>query len=72
MLHGLWRVRRSLRPWNDPETERVRGLVSGLECGMVAFCFGAFFLSLEHFEMPYILILLALQLSAITRASRPA
>jgi hypothetical protein len=31
------------------------------------FCVGAVLLSLEHFEMPYILLLLAIQLHAITR-----
>jgi hypothetical protein len=45
----------------------VKSLASALECSLVLFCFGAIFLSLEHFEMPYILMLLALQLHAITR-----
>lgn len=68
VVRGLQKVRRDLRPWNDPETERVRGMCSGLECGVICFSFGAFFLSLEHFEMPYILMLLSLQLYAITKA----
>lgn len=67
-LIGLRQVRRVLRGWNDPETLRVKSLASGLECALVLFAFGAAFLSLEHFEMPYILILLAVQLHAITRA----
>jgi O-antigen ligase len=65
---GLRQVRRALRPYHDPETNRVRALASGVECALVLFCFGAVFLSLEHFEMPYILMLLAVQLHAITRA----
>jgi O-antigen ligase len=65
---GLREVRRDLRPFADPYTLRVKSLASGLECALVLFCFGAIFLSLEHFEMPYILILLAVQLHAITRA----
>jgi probable O-glycosylation ligase (exosortase A-associated) len=65
---GLREVRRDLRPFTDPYTLKVKSLASGLECALVLFCFGAIFLSLEHFEMPYILILLAVQLHAITRA----
>jgi O-antigen ligase len=65
---GMREVRRKLRPFDDPETRRVKALASGLETSMVLFCFGAIFLSLEHFEMPYIVMLLAMQLHAITRA----
>ncbi len=65
---GLRRTRRALRSYKDPQTDRVRSLASGVEAGLVLFCFGSIFLSLEHFEMPYILILLAVQLHAITRA----
>ena len=65
---GLRQVRRALRRWNDPETARVKSLAGGLESALVLFAVGAFALSLEHFEMPYILILLAVQLHAITRA----
>ena len=65
---GLMGVRRFLRQHTDPETLWVKSMASGLECSLVVFCFGAIFLSLEHFELPYILILLAVQLHAITRA----
>jgi probable O-glycosylation ligase (exosortase A-associated) len=65
---GLWQTRRALRPFGDPETLKVRSLAAGVESAMVLFCFGAIFLSLEHFEMPYIVVLLAVQLHAITRA----
>lgn len=65
---GLRRVRTFLRKYPDPESLRVKSLASGLECTMVLFCFGAVFLSLEHFEMPYVVILLAVQLHAITLA----
>jgi probable O-glycosylation ligase (exosortase A-associated) len=68
VIRNLWWVRRTLRIWKDPDTDRARSMVSGLECGILCFCVGAFFLSLEHFEMPYILMLLALQLYAITKA----
>lgn len=68
LLLGLSEVRRLLRRWDDPETARVKAMASGLECALLLFAFGAFFLSLEVFEMPYILILLSVQLHAIARA----
>ncbi|HEY3787243.1 MAG TPA: O-antigen ligase family protein, partial [Urbifossiella sp.] len=65
---GLRDVRKLLRRYTDAETARVKSIASGVECALVLFCFGAIFLSLEHFEMPYIVMLLAMQLHAITRA----
>jgi len=64
---GLWSVRRFLRTYRDPETLAVKSMAAGLECALLLFCAGAVFLSLEHFEMPYILLLLAVQLNAITK-----
>jgi probable O-glycosylation ligase (exosortase A-associated) len=69
LLLGLRDVRRSLRHYPSPETSQVKSIASGVECAIVLFCFGAVFLSLEHFEMPYIMMLLAVQLHAITRAA---
>lgn len=65
---GLWQVRWWLRKYQDPETANVRSLAAGVECALFLFCFGAVFLSLEHFEMPYIVMLLGVQVHAITRA----
>lgn len=72
VLLGLWQTRKMLRRMlqknNNPDTLNVRSLASGLECTLVLFVVGATFLSLEHFEMPYVVILLSVQLHAITRA----
>jgi probable O-glycosylation ligase (exosortase A-associated) len=68
VFYGLWQTRRVLRKFTDPETQSILSLAAGLECSLVLFCIGATFLSLEHFEMPYIVMLLAVQLHAITRA----
>jgi probable O-glycosylation ligase (exosortase A-associated) len=65
---GGWQVHRFLRGRTDPESLQVRAMLSGVICALMVFCFGAIFLSLEHFELPYILILIAAQLHAITRA----
>jgi probable O-glycosylation ligase (exosortase A-associated) len=64
---GLRSSRRVLRNYHDRESLKVKSIASGVECAIVLFCFGAIFLSLEHFEMPYIMMLLAVQLHAITR-----
>lgn len=68
VFYGLWQTRKALRPFTDPDTNSVRSLAAGLECALLQFCIGAAFLSLEHFEMPYIVMLLAVQLHAITHA----
>jgi probable O-glycosylation ligase (exosortase A-associated) len=64
---GLWWMRWYTRRFDDPQTVQARSLASGLECATFLFCVGAVFLSLEHFEMPYILLLMAMQLHAIAR-----
>jgi probable O-glycosylation ligase (exosortase A-associated) len=65
---GLWQTRRVTRKFTDPDTLNVRSLAAGVECALLLFCFGAIFLSLEHFEMPYIIMLLGVQVHAVTRA----
>jgi probable O-glycosylation ligase (exosortase A-associated) len=69
LFRGLQKSRRFLKPYTDPESLKVKSIASGVETSLLLFCFGAIFLSLEHFEMPYIMMLLAVQLSAITRAA---
>ena len=68
VFHGLWKTRRALRKFTDADTLKVRSLAAGLESALLLFCIGAAFLSLEHFELPYIIMVLAVQLHAITRA----
>ena len=51
-------------------------LACGIECAIVVFCVGAAFLSLETFELPYLLILIGLQLPSaalekVTESSAP-
>lgn len=66
---GLWRTRWVLRKFKDSETLKVRSFTAGVESALLLFCIGAIFLSLEHFEMPYIIMLLGVQVHAITRAA---
>jgi probable O-glycosylation ligase (exosortase A-associated) len=52
------RVRRAIRGRTDQEASRARSVVDGVETSMLTFCFGGIFLSLETFELPYLLILM--------------
>jgi probable O-glycosylation ligase (exosortase A-associated) len=69
MLGSVWYSLRSsqrlLKFRDDPEARQARAIANGVECGMVVFCVGATFLSLEVFELPYLLLLLGSQLAAI-------
>jgi hypothetical protein len=43
-------------------------MTAGIECSLVVYCFGSIFLSLEVFELPYLLLLLGTQLAALQGA----
>lgn len=62
---STWKARRAAAQMGDLEADRVRAIASGIECALFTFCFGAIFLSLEVFELPYLLILLGAQLSVV-------
>lgn len=62
---SITRTRRSSRGRDDPEWRQARSLLNGLEGSLAVFCVGAFFLSLEVFELPYLVALLAAQLHSI-------
>jgi probable O-glycosylation ligase (exosortase A-associated) len=64
---ALRRVRRFIKGRTDPESHRLRTIASGLECSLALYCFGALFLSLEIFELPYLLLLLSAQLPVVAR-----
>jgi probable O-glycosylation ligase (exosortase A-associated) len=62
------RSRRALRRRTDPEALRMRSMLSGIEGSLVVFCVGGAFLSIEVFELPYLLGLLAIQLWVLARS----
>jgi hypothetical protein len=45
-------------------------MACGLEGSLAVFCVGAIFLSLEVFELPYLLMMLSMQLPVALRASQ--
>jgi probable O-glycosylation ligase (exosortase A-associated) len=63
------RSRRALRRRTDPEALQMRSMLSGIEGSLVVFCVGGAFLSIEVFELPFLLGLLAIQLWVLARAS---
>lgn len=71
LLFGTWRaLRRTQRRCRKSESEDDRlayNLACGIEGALAVFCIGAAFLSLEVFELPYLLILLGLKLSLVTQ-----
>jgi probable O-glycosylation ligase (exosortase A-associated) len=68
---SLGRCRRFVCGRTDFEANLISSIARGLECSMLVFFIGAFFLSLEVFELPYLLLLLAAQLEAVSKAAEP-
>ena len=50
---------------DDPDARKAYVMANGLEGAMLVFCFGSIFLSLETFELPYIVMLMGAQLAAV-------
>ncbi len=60
---------RRTRPW--PKTDTVlksRAIAGALLASLTIYCVGGIFLSLDHFELPYALFLIAAQLWAVFRS----
>jgi len=74
---SLRRVRRWTRERDDEEGRMAYAVACGIESGLAVFCVGSIFLSLEVFELPYVLLLLGAQLPLVLesdmrlRASQP-
>jgi probable O-glycosylation ligase (exosortase A-associated) len=68
------RTRRAMRYREDPEAVEAYAVANGVECALAVFCVGAAFLSLELFELPYLLALMGAQLTSVLnlQARRPA
>jgi probable O-glycosylation ligase (exosortase A-associated) len=64
-----FRVVRQSKPHHDVNSERAYAIACGAEGAMIVFCIGGVFLSLEHFELPYIMMLLGAQTWALWSTS---
>lgn len=58
--YRLWRNTRHWPPY--PEVIRARAMAGAVSSSIVLYCVGAMFLSLDSFELPYILFLIVAQL----------
>jgi probable O-glycosylation ligase (exosortase A-associated) len=65
---SLRRTRRFAVSRDDLERRRILSIVSGVECSLLVFCIGSIFLSVEIFELPYLLFFLAAQLAVVSGA----
>ncbi len=69
---AMRRARRVLKSRADDDAQLARSMLSGVEGSLFVFCFGAAFLSLEVFELPYIVSLMGAQVSLLTMSSTAA
>lgn len=76
LLIGTWRsLRRTQKHCRESDADDDRlafNLACGVEGALVVFCVGAAFLSIEIFELPYLLILLGLKLSLVAQEAPAA
>jgi O-antigen ligase len=64
---AMARARRVLKRRDDPEAKLAHSMLNGVEGALFIFCFGAVFLSLEVFELPYLMALMGAQIASLTR-----
>jgi probable O-glycosylation ligase (exosortase A-associated) len=62
---SLRKAVRLLHGREDEEAKRAYAIACGVEGAIAVFCFGATFLSLESFELPYLLMFLGAQLPVV-------
>lgn len=69
MLFSMWmsvrRTRRAASGGTRDQDRYAHGVALGVETSMAVFCLGACFLSLEVFELPWLLVLLGAQVRAL-------
>lgn len=62
---ACWRVLKATKGRTDPKALQSRAIACGCESALVIFCVGAVFLSLETFELTYLVLLLAGQVAVV-------
>lgn len=71
MIASVWAdtrfCRRAVKGKNDLQSRRIYLVATGVETSMAVFCFGGAFLSLENFELPFLMLLLGSQLAALVK-----
>jgi probable O-glycosylation ligase (exosortase A-associated) len=69
---AMARARRILKGSTGPEAALARSMLNGVEGSLMVFCVGASFLSLEVFELPYMMVLLGIQIALKVRVQPAA
>jgi O-antigen ligase len=64
---AMARARRTLKKSPEAFSPLARSMINGVEGSLFVFCFGASFLSLETFELPYVLVLMGIQIAALLK-----
>jgi probable O-glycosylation ligase (exosortase A-associated) len=71
MIASVWAdtrfCRSAVKGRDDLESRRIYLVATGVETSMAVFCFGGAFLSLENFELPFLMLLLGSQLAALMK-----
>ena len=67
----LRKVRRWARHRSSDEARLAYAAACGIESALAVFCIGAMFLSLEVFELPYLLLLIGAQLPLVVQMDTP-
>lgn len=70
MLYCASKVRGLYRRIDSDEARKMLMIVNGCEGALLLFCVGATFLSLENFELPYILLLIVAQAWTLASANQ--
>jgi probable O-glycosylation ligase (exosortase A-associated) len=68
---GAGRARRAVRGRDDAEARRVNAIASGVQCSLCVFAVGSAFLSMEVFELIYLLVFIGAQLPVLAGAAAP-
>jgi probable O-glycosylation ligase (exosortase A-associated) len=71
-LSCLQRSRGAVAGASDRGAEQVNAIANGVECSLGLYAVGSIFLSLEVFELPYLLLLLAAQLEVVSQTHMAA
>jgi O-antigen ligase len=76
LLFTVWQDVKRVRRWAKTQTgedaRRVYAMAAGVEASMAVFCAGAVFLSLEVFELPYLLLMIGAKLGILCGHAAPA
>jgi O-antigen ligase len=69
---GGWSLPKQEHGRDDPDAQNAYAMAGGIEVALLTFCFGCTFLSLETFEPPYMIVMMAAQIFAVLKITSPS